>query len=38
MTRMNFENETPVRCTWILEKQKAGWIIVHFHKSAGVTG
>jgi ketosteroid isomerase-like protein len=25
--------ELPVRCTWILEKQKDGWVIVHFHKS-----
>jgi ketosteroid isomerase-like protein len=25
--------ELPVRCTFILEKQKSGWIIVHFHKS-----
>jgi len=22
-----------VRCTWILEKQKDHWVIVHFHKS-----
>ncbi len=29
------ENEMnlPVRCTWVLEKRDAGWIIVHFHKS-----
>ncbi len=27
--------ELPVRCTWILEKQKTGWVIVHFHKSVG---
>ncbi len=25
--------ELPVRCTWVLEKREAGWIIVHFHKS-----
>jgi ketosteroid isomerase-like protein len=25
--------DLPVRCTWILEKQKDGWAIVHFHKS-----
>jgi ketosteroid isomerase-like protein len=25
--------DLPVRCTWILEKQKGHWIIVHFHKS-----
>jgi len=25
--------ELPVRCTWILEKQKDGWVIIHFHKS-----
>lgn len=23
----------PVRCTWILEKRKGDWKIVHFHKS-----
>lgn len=23
----------PIRCTWILEKLKDKWIIVHFHKS-----
>ena len=28
--------ELPARCTWILEKQDAGWTIVHFHKSVGV--
>jgi len=27
--------ELPVRCTWILEKREAGWVIVHFHKSVG---
>ncbi|MGB8657112.1 MAG: nuclear transport factor 2 family protein [Candidatus Zixiibacteriota bacterium] len=27
--------ELPVRCTWILEKQRTGWVIVHFHKSVG---
>jgi ketosteroid isomerase-like protein len=26
----------PLRCTWILEKRAAGWVIVHFHKSAGM--
>ena len=25
--------DEPVRCTWILEKQKGHWVIVHFHKS-----
>jgi len=25
--------ELPVRCTWVLEKQADGWVIVHFHKS-----
>ena len=25
--------ELPIRCTWILEKRDAGWVIVHFHKS-----
>lgn len=25
--------DLPVRCTWILEKQKDDWVIVHFHKS-----
>jgi ketosteroid isomerase-like protein len=25
--------ELPVRCTWILEKQDQGWVVVHFHKS-----
>lgn len=28
--------ELPVRCTWILEKRGAGWVIVHFHKSVGM--
>ena len=28
--------ELPIRCTWILEKQEAGWKIVHFHKSMPV--
>lgn len=28
--------ELPLRCTWILEKREAGWVIVHFHKSAGM--
>lgn len=26
----------PLRCTWILEKRAGQWVIVHFHKSAGV--
>jgi ketosteroid isomerase-like protein len=26
----------PLRCTWILEKRAEQWIIVHFHKSAGM--
>lgn len=25
--------ELPIRCTWVLEKGEAGWMIVHFHKS-----
>jgi uncharacterized protein (TIGR02246 family) len=25
--------ELPIRCTWVLEKSEAGWMIVHFHKS-----
>jgi uncharacterized protein (TIGR02246 family) len=29
--------EVPVRCTWLLEKRDKGWVIVHFHKSVGVT-
>ena len=28
----------PLRCTWILEKRETGWVIVHFHKSAGMSG
>lgn len=28
--------ELPIRCTWVLEKQDAGWVIVHFHKSMPV--
>lgn len=27
----------PVRCTWILEKRRSNWVIVHFHKSVGMT-
>jgi len=27
--------EIPLRTTWILEKRKPGWVIVHFHKSVG---
>jgi hypothetical protein len=27
----------PVRCTWVLEKRKTNWVIVHFHKSVGTT-
>lgn len=30
--------EIPARCTWVLEKREAGWVIVHFHKSVGTTG
>jgi len=26
----------PLRCTWILEKRQDRWVIVHFHKSAGM--
>lgn len=25
-----------LRCTWILEKRQDRWVIVHFHKSAGM--
>jgi uncharacterized protein (TIGR02246 family) len=28
----------PVRCSWVLEKRGARWVIVHFHKSVGTTG
>jgi ketosteroid isomerase-like protein len=27
--------QLPVRCSWILEKEKDTWVIVHFHKSVG---
>jgi ketosteroid isomerase-like protein len=27
-----------IRCTWVLEKLQAGWVIVHFHKSVGMGG
>ena len=27
----------PVRCTWVLEKRRPNWVIVHFHKSVGTT-
>lgn len=27
-----------LRCTWILEKHQGCWVIVHFHKSAGLPG
>ena len=30
--------EMPVRCSWLLEKQEACWVIVHFHKSVGMVG
>ncbi len=26
----------PVRCTWVLERRDADWVIVHWHKSVGV--
>jgi ketosteroid isomerase-like protein len=26
----------PTRCTWVLERRDADWVIVHFHKSMGV--
>jgi ketosteroid isomerase-like protein len=26
----------PLRCTWILGKRQGRWVIVHFHKSAGM--
>jgi hypothetical protein len=25
-----------LRCTWVVEKRRSGWVIVHFHKSMGV--
>jgi len=28
--------EVPVRCTWVLERRDAEWVIVHWHKSVGV--
>jgi ketosteroid isomerase-like protein len=28
--------EVPVRCTWVLERRDADWVIVHWHKSVGV--
>jgi uncharacterized protein (TIGR02246 family) len=28
--------ELPIRCTWVLEKHEASWMIVHFHKSMPV--
>jgi uncharacterized protein (TIGR02246 family) len=27
------ELNLPIRCSWILEKRKGKWVIVHFHKS-----
>jgi uncharacterized protein (TIGR02246 family) len=31
--------ELPIRCTWVLEKRGARWVIAHFHKSmAAPTG
>lgn len=27
----------PLRCTWVLEKRQDRWLIVHFHKSAGMS-
>jgi uncharacterized protein (TIGR02246 family) len=27
-----------LRCTWVLEKREGRWVIVHFHKSAGMPG
>ncbi len=26
----------PTRCTWVLERRDADWVIVHWHKSVGV--
>ena len=26
----------PTRCTWVLERRDAHWVIVHWHKSVGV--
>jgi ketosteroid isomerase-like protein len=28
----------PTRCTWVLERRDARWVIVHWHKSVGVPG
>ena len=27
------EVEFPLRCTWVVQKRDAGWVLVHFHKS-----
>ena len=27
------EMHLPVRCSWVLEKRRGTWVIVHFHKS-----
>ena len=27
----------PLRCTWICEQREQGWVLVHFHKSVGLT-
>lgn len=26
----------PTRCTWVLERRDADWVIVHWHKSVGM--
>jgi ketosteroid isomerase-like protein len=28
----------PTRCTWVLERRDARWVILHWHKSVGVPG
>ena len=30
--------ELPLRCTCVLEKREAGWVIARFHKSVGMAG
>ncbi len=32
-TNGGHEIHLPVRCSWVLEKRKGAWVIVHFHKS-----
>jgi ketosteroid isomerase-like protein len=28
----------PVRCSWVLEQHHQRWVVVHFHKSVGMSG